>query len=155
MTSSDAKPVSVPPHSEPNNGDHTSNSWIEHPRTVKRLQILVVVLGIILIVGFASVIGRIVYLALQPVQETAARKTTALETAIKSTTLFRNEAAIPLPTGAKIEHMAIGAGMLAVHYRNKDGQGILIIDPATGETKQHFHLNPSGQPHAPRPQDDT
>ncbi len=146
MTSSDAKPESVPPNAETDSSEHKSNSWVEHPRTVQRLQIIVVMLGIILIAGFAAVIGRIVYLALQPEQETTAAKPTALEPATTSTTLFRNEAAVSLPAGAKIEHMAIGPGILAVHYRSADGQGILIIDPESGETKQHLRLVPSGQP---------
>ena len=146
MTSSDAKPVSVPPDAETDSSKHKSNSWVEHPRTVKRLQILVVVLGIILIAGFAAVIGRIAYLAVQPAQQTAAAKTTELEPATTSTTLFRNEAAISLPAGARIEHMAIGPGILAVHYKSADRQGILIIDPASGEEKQHLRLVPPGQP---------
>jgi uncharacterized protein DUF6476 len=142
MTSSDAKPEQVPPHLEPESAGHASNSWVEHPRTVERLQILVVVLGVILIAGFAAVIGRIVYLALQPVQETATPKVTTPAPATTSTTLFRNEAAISLPAGAKIEHMAVSADTLAIHYRNADGQGILIVDPATGETRQHLRMAP-------------
>lgn len=146
MTSSDAKPESVPTNTEPDSSEHTSNSWVEHPRTVKRLQIVVVALGIVLIAGFAAVIGRIAYLAVQPAQEAAAAKTTVLEPATTSTTLIRNEAAVSLPAGAKIEHMAIGPGALAVHYKSAEGQGILIIDPASGEEKQHLRLVPPGQP---------
>lgn len=142
MTSSDAKPELVPPHSKSESAEHTSHSWFEHPKTVKRLQILVVVLGIILIAGFAAVIGRIGYLALQPVQDTPTPKVTTPGPATTSTTMFRNEGAISLPTGAKIEHMAVSADTLAIHYRNADGQGILIIDPATGKTKHHLRMVP-------------
>ncbi len=142
MTSSDAKPERVPPHSESDGAEHSSNSWVKNPRTVERLQILVVVLGVILIAGFAAVIGRIVYLALQTVQEEATPKVTAPVPATTSTTLFRKEAAISLPAGAKIEHMAVGADTLAIHYRNADGQGILIIDPASGKTKRHLRMAP-------------
>lgn len=154
MTPNDAKRAAFQSepdtsHSDAEQGDETkqaSHNWIEHPRTVQRLQILVVVLGIVLIAGFASVIAGIAYLALQPVQQvTSAAAVPPTQNAVPTGEVGSGIAAIHLPEGATIEQMAIGAGTLAIHYRNADGQGILIIDPASGHTKHRIPIAPAAR----------
>ncbi|MEO1281137.1 MAG: hypothetical protein AAFV69_05315 [Pseudomonadota bacterium] len=88
---------------------------------LRALKILVIVLGIVLILGFFTVIGRIIYLVMRTPEGVpeAAKVTTnpSLVTPgmtpgdIKSLT-----SELKIPTGAQIRSVSIGDGNLLVHY---------------------------------------
>ncbi len=145
MTTDDIKHTPPASDNQADNEAAGSQSWVEHPKNVQRLQILVIALAVVLIAGFIAVIARIAFLALQPVD---APNTSAISPTANATgspdgpnpqTLDLKD--VSLPTGAKIEHLATGADTLAIHFRLPDGsQQITIIDTATGETRQRLRI---------------
>jgi hypothetical protein len=101
------------------------------PRQLRILKIAVVVMGIILLVGFAAVIGRIAYL----VTKGGATQTPAAHALAKT-------ARLPLPGGAAVRSVALDGNRLAVHYDTPVGAGIAILDLVTGEPLVHVDLAP-------------
>lgn len=88
------------------------------------LKFIVAGLGIAIVVGLAAVIMRIIYMANNPENPAS--------TAILSVSApWRLE----MPQGAKIGSMAISGSTLAVHYTAPGGEGIAIIDLATGKRR--------------------
>jgi len=115
----------------------TRNSGVEQrgpdgftPSQLRKLKIAVVVMGVILILGFAGLIWRIVYLINKdrPVAGAAA-------------TLVR-DARLPLPSGAAVKSMALSGNRLAVHYDGPAGAGIAILDLVTGQPVSQIDLAP-------------
>lgn len=101
------------------------------PRQLRILKIAVVVMGIILVAGFATVIGRIAYLL---ANGGAGRLPAAHALAAK--------AHLPLPAGAAVRSLALDGNRLAVHYDTPAGSGIAILDLITGEALTHIDLAP-------------
>ena len=101
------------------------------PRQLRILKIAVVVMGIILVVGFAAVIGRIAYLV---AKGGAPRPSTAH--AVARTTH------LPLPAGAIVRSIALDGDKLAVHYDAPAGAGVAILDLLTGAALAHVDLAP-------------
>ena len=99
------------------------------PGAEKALKIAVVAMGIMMVVGVAVVIGRILYLANKP-RDARPRGAEAVAT---STTLSP-KLKLALPVGAQIKTISLSATRLAVHFRHPvDGtSGIRIIDLTTG-----------------------
>lgn len=128
-----------------------SQSWVEHPKNVQRLQVLVIALAVILIAGFIAVIARIAYLALQPADAPNAPAISPIAKptgnpigAIGQSPALKD---IALPDGATIEQMATGPDTLALYFRLPDGsQQIAIIDTATGETRQRLRIRTGSKP---------
>lgn len=98
------------------------------PSQLRMLRMAVVAMGVILLVGFATVIGRIVYLlnVAPATEQTAGERSPA---AIAP--LARSGAAVELPKGAIVKHLAISGNRLAIHFEGPGGAGIHIIDLAT------------------------
>lgn len=124
-----------------------SGSWVEHPATIRRLQIVVVVLGVVLLAGFATVIARIAYMvsasgsseAAAPALSSAApERPPALVTTGGASA---DAATIDLPPGAQVESVAPMGSHLMVHYQDARGGGVLVYDPATGETVRRIRFN--------------
>src|SRR5262245_12958228 len=80
------------------------------------LKVVVIGLGLLLVVGFAVVVGRIIYLASRP--------------AAQSETLAAPDWRLELPAEATIKSLALSGDRLAVHYESAAGSGIAIIDVA-------------------------
>lgn len=102
---------------------------------LRRLKFAVIVMGLVLVIGFAVVVSRVVVL----VQRSGAGSNASM-----TSTAIRPDLAVGLPIGAKIEHMAISTDRLAVHYTAPGGPGIRIIDLATG-IEQKIILSPVGK----------
>ncbi len=105
----------------PPDGPETQDG--ETPRNVRILQVIVVVLGIILIVGMATVIGRIAYLMMRPANDAV-------------TTAPYPEPQVPitvgLPSSAKVMSTSLDGSQLAVHHSSPSGDGIAILDLKSG-----------------------
>ncbi len=95
------------------------------PSQLRLLKIAVIGMGVILLVGFTTVIGRIIYL----VNSAPAPQSTA--TASVASPLAA-PAQLALPKGAVIKHLALYANRLAVHYEGPAGSGIRILDLVPG-----------------------
>lgn len=98
------------------------------PRQVRLLKIAVIVMGILLVGGFAFVMSAIVYQA-SNLSESAAEPTTAPASAPATGVA----ADLVVPDGMAISQMALGDNRLAVHLSGPRGAEIRIIDLGTGK----------------------
>ena len=99
------------------------------PRQVRVLKIVVISLGILLLVGFGVVIGRIAYLALQPGRG-------------QTTTAAPQSVNVALPSGAVIRQTAISGDRLTIQYETPAQSGILIVNLTTGRIISRIELAP-------------
>jgi Family of unknown function (DUF6476) len=91
---------------------------------VRALKILVVVMGIMLVGGFVALIISIAYMAKH--RQTPLPVASALPAPYDAP-------AIELPSGARIETMALGANRLVLSIITQDGnRELLVLDPASG-----------------------
>jgi hypothetical protein len=98
----------------------------------------VVIMGVLLLLGFAVVIGRVVYLLNKP----AAAVSTQAAMPRSGAPAPESKARLVLPAGAQVKHMALGEARLAVHYEAPGGAGILVLDVVTGAVVQRIELAP-------------
>jgi|LNFM01.1.fsa_nt_gb hypothetical protein len=95
------------------------------------LKYLVIGMGIMIVVGLLTVIGRIVYLANQgPKQSSVATSNARLAPAAK----------LALPSLSHVKHVAMSGDRLAVHYEGPAGSAIAIVDLATGNVLSRVDL---------------
>ena len=79
-------------------------------------------LGLLLVAGLATVVGRIIYLAsVAPAQPESAGGG-ALSPALS----------LALPAGAVVRSMSLSGDRLAVHYEAAGAEGIAVLDLRTG-----------------------
>ncbi len=104
------------------------------PSQLRLLKIAVIAMGVILLVGFTVVIGRIIYLVNVCSPPAGAAKGVAAVGVGASTTQSAplRPGHIALPKGAVVRHIALSGSNLAVHYESPAGTGIQVIDLATG-----------------------
>ena len=110
------------------------------PAQMRQLKVAVIAMGVILLLGFAVVIGRIVYLVNsgpKPVVAAAVPVggqggTSPGQSPVLPTPLSQAGASISLPRGAVIRQMAISGNRLALYYEGPDGAGVRIVDLSSG-----------------------
>lgn len=96
------------------------------PAQERQLKFAVIGMGVILLLGFVFVIGRILYLV------NTDPKAGAATAARELTRPLSVPAELPLPKGAVIRHLAVSGGVLAIHYETPAGAAIRLIDLANG-----------------------
>ena|ERR1700757_4222680 len=98
---------------------------------MRGLKVLVVVMGIMLVVGFAVLVAAVI------------GKTSRSGSIPNPTRTFAN-AAIDIPRGARIEAMTIGADRLALALALPQGdRQLVVIDLGTGTRVGTIELHPS------------
>ncbi|MGD9805974.1 MAG: DUF6476 family protein [Hyphomicrobiaceae bacterium] len=97
------------------------------PAQLRMLRIAVIAMGVILLLGFATVIGRIVYLFNAAPPSAPASPPSASDMAAP----LKAPASIDLPKGAIIKHLAISDNRIAIHFEAPSGAGIRIVDLVT------------------------
>ncbi|MGE0767824.1 MAG: hypothetical protein AB7L90_15280 [Hyphomicrobiaceae bacterium] len=103
---------------------------------LRLLRIAVIVMGIVLLLGFATVIGRIVYLlnaAPKPAPD-------ASEGSVAASAPLGSPVALALPKGAVVRHLALSGNRLAIHYESPAGAGIRIVDLVSPERSLTFPI---------------
>lgn len=90
-------------------------------RHVRMLRLAVIAMGVVLILGFAAVIARIVYLV--------GRGSDKAPVAAQA---LAERATVALPAGASVRNLALSGQRLAIHFDAPSGAGIVVIDLATG-----------------------
>jgi hypothetical protein len=100
-------------------------------RQVRMLRIAVIAMGVILVLGFITVIARIVYLV-----NRGSETTTAVSQPV------RDAARLALPAGASVRHISLAGQRLAVHYDGPSGSGIVILDLQTGNPVSRVEIVP-------------
>jgi hypothetical protein len=95
------------------------------PTQLRMLKIAVIGMGVILLVGFLVVIGRIIYLV-----NSGPRPPSGLAAALTSPAV--TPPPLALPKGAIVRHLAVSGHLIVLHYESPAGAGIRVIDVATG-----------------------
>lgn len=104
-----------------------------HPPHVRALKFLVIAMGVMIVVGLLTVIGRIVYLASTgPRQAAVASSSIRLAPSVK----------LALPAGAHIRQVSLSGDRLAVHYETASGTGIALINLASGAIVSRIEVVP-------------
>lgn len=102
---------------------------------VRALKIAVVVMGIMIVLGVLTVIGRIVYLAAQGPRPAG---TSAVTSSARLAAVTR----LALPVGASVRQISLSGDRLAVHYEGPASSGIAIVDLASGAVLSRVDVVP-------------
>lgn len=100
---------------------------------VRALKISIVVMGVMIVLGLITIIGRMIYLASQGGRPSSAPAVSAW---------IAPAARLALPAGAQVRHVSLSADRLAVHFEGPAGAGIAILDLATGAQLSRIELVP-------------
>lgn len=92
---------------------------------IARLRWAVIVMTVLLVAGIATLIGRVMYLA------SGARE---------NPSGLVSEATLTLPEGATLRGTALSGARLTAHYTGSGGDGVLVLDLATGKTISHVRV---------------
>jgi hypothetical protein len=106
------------------------------PRQVRILKIAVIVMGVLLVGGFAFVVAVIVYQASHPAQDATL---TGAQAVPGQGGLSID---LPVPAGAAVSAMSLDGNRLAVHLNGAVGPEIVVIDLASGKVVAHVRLKP-------------
>ena len=106
------------------------------PRQVRILKIAVIVMGVLLVGGFAFVLAAIVYQASHPAQDAGG---TAAPSVPGQGALSID---LSVPAGAAVTAMSLDGNRLAVHLNGAAGPEIAVIDLASGKVVAHVRLKP-------------
>jgi hypothetical protein len=104
------------------------------PRQVKALKIAVIVMGVLLVGGFALVLGAIVYQASRLGQDAPAARNPAASD--------QGAAQVTVPQGAKVTAMDLDGGRLALHLNGSNGPEVIVIDVGSGRVLARIKLKP-------------
>lgn len=102
-------------------------------RQIRMLKIAVIAMGVILVLGFITVIARIVYLV---------NRSGDTETTTTISQPVQQAARLALPAGASVRNMSLAGSRLAVHYEGPGGSGIVILDLQTGKPVSRVEIVP-------------
>ena len=120
--------------------EHESSSTVPGtvftPRQVRMLKIAVIVMGVLLVGGFAFVLAAIVYQASRPAHDASVAGAQAVQ---RQGGLSID---LPVPAGAAVSAMSLDGDRLAVHLDGPAGPEIAIIDLASGKVVAHVRLKP-------------
>ena len=102
-------------------------------RQIKMLRVAVIAMGVILVLGFITIIARIVYLV---------NRSSDTGTATTVSQPIRDTARLALPPGASVRHISLAGQRLAVHYESPGGSGIVVLDLQTGKPVSRIEIVP-------------
>ena len=103
------------------------------PRQVRVLKIAVIVMGLLLVGGFAFVLAAIVYQASQGGQDRAAA----------GTGVAGVEAELAIPKDATVTSLSLDGDRLALHLNSAAGPEIAVIDLKSGKVVARIRLRAS------------
>ena len=101
------------------------------PRQVRVLKLAVIVMGALLVGGFAFVMAAIVYQA----SELGEKQGSAAPAAVP-----RPETSLVIPEGATVTSLALDGNRLALHLQSSTGPEIVVIDVTTGKVLSRIEL---------------
>jgi hypothetical protein len=106
------------------------------PRQVRGLKIAVIVMGVLLVGGFAFVMAAIVYQASKLGGKTADGPAPALAP------VRAPEATLAIPPDATVTSLALDGDRLALHLHSSAGAEIAVIDVVSGKVLSRIKLEP-------------
>lgn len=101
------------------------------PGQVRVLKIAVIVMGLLLVGGFALVLATIVYQASGGRQEATA-----------PTTLKEMKVDLAIPKDASVTSLALDGERLALHVSSAEGAEIVVVDLTSGTVVSRVKLHP-------------
>jgi hypothetical protein len=107
------------------------------PRQVRVLKIAVIVMGLLLVGGFAFVLAAIVYQASHGGQGTPSA---GVQTAPGAGTPALSQ--LPIPKEATVTSLALDGDRLALHLNSPQGSEIAVIDLRSGKVVARVKLKP-------------
>jgi hypothetical protein len=102
------------------------------PRQVRVLKIAVIVMGVLLVGGFAFVLAAIVYQASRGGQDVA----------LPAAAPRGVEAELAVPRDASVTALSLDGDRLAIHLDSASGPEIAVIDVKTGKVVARVRLKP-------------
>ena len=106
------------------------------PRQVRVLKIAVIVMGLLLVGGFAFVLAAIVY------QASRGGQSAPLAGAEAAGALGSSQSELSIPKDATVTSLALDGDRLALHLNSAAGGEIAVIDLATGKVVARIRLKP-------------
>lgn len=107
-------------------------------RQVRTLKIVVVVLGILLVLGFALLVAGLYHEATrkggQPARSAGERSMPAAQPG--------GDVPLDVPAGARVERVAVNGGRVVLHIRSPEGEQIVVVDTTRGNTVTRLRLVP-------------
>ncbi len=107
------------------------------PRQVRALKLAVVVMGILLVGGFALVLGTIVYQASR-----GGQKPGNAEAVGEGSQGSPARSELPIPKDASLTALALDGDRLALHLKSAAGSEVAVIDVRTGKVLARIKLKP-------------
>ncbi|MGD9501000.1 MAG: hypothetical protein AB7V40_00755 [Methyloceanibacter sp.] len=104
------------------------------PRQVRVLKIAVIVMGLLLVGGFALVLAAIVYQASRGAQDGAVAPAPVTQGGVA--------AELAMPRDASVTALSLDGGRLALHVNSAAGREIVVIDLETGQVLARIKLKP-------------
>ncbi len=108
-----------------------------NPRQVRTLKIVVIVMTILLVLGFALLIAGLYHEATKIGEKDASEQQRAAAAASAG-----GEIDLPVPAGAEITRIVADAGRVILHVQAKSGDEIVIVDTAHGNRITRLRLTP-------------
>ncbi len=109
------------------------------PRQVRMLKIAVIVMGILLVGGFAFVMAAIVYQASKLGEKPAGAPEAPAAAVSQATEAVPG--ALALPPDATVTSMALDGDRLALHLQSSAGAEIAVIDVTSGKVLSRIKIN--------------
>lgn len=114
----------------------------DDPPAIRYLRAAVIGMGIILLVVFVVVIGRIAYLVSRPIP--TAVGTTAnsgvASSAQSAPVVLSPDVQVQLPPAARIRSHTLSGNRLSLHYEAGTAEGIMILDLESGRALSHVRV---------------
>ena len=107
------------------------------PRQVRVLKIAVIVMGVLLVAGFAFVLAAIVYQASR-----LGEKATPAVATVSPPMAEALASELAIPIGAEVTTLALDGDRLAVHLRSQASAEIAVIDVRSGKVLARVKLKP-------------
>jgi hypothetical protein len=126
---------------EPSTNETTPQGALLTDAQIKRLKVSIAVMSALLVIGIITLIGRVIYLASAKGDSTSPGAAVATSQATAAPLLA--EATLPLPTGARLISSQLQANRLLAHYTGAAGDGLLVLDLATGRVLSHIKVVPA------------
>jgi hypothetical protein len=113
------------------------------PPNIRLLRLAVIGMGVVLVLGFAAVVGRVVYLTTRTSAVPAVTSSASGAPVQTASGPIAGDVRLALPPGAKVVSQSLAGNRLAVHYAGVAGEGIIILDLETGRPVSQVRIEPA------------